>query len=94
MVMACNNRNVKEIIHVSALGVSDSAPSEYLRSKHAAEKILEQFNGNSVILRPSVVFGPGDSFMNLFCKNAEVFSDNAHGIDKNAISADLYKRSY
>ena len=41
MVMACNNQNVKEIIHVSALGVSDSAPSEYLRSKYAAEKILE-----------------------------------------------------
>ena len=38
MVMACNNQNVKEIIHVSALGVSDSAPSEYLRSKYAAEK--------------------------------------------------------
>ena len=73
MVMACNNQNVKEIIHVSALGVSDSAPSEYLRSKHAAEKILEQFNGNSVILRPSVVFGPGDSFMNLFHSRSKSF---------------------
>ncbi len=68
MVMACNNKNIKEIIHVSALGVSESAPSEYLRSKYAAEKILENFNGNSIILRPSVVFGPGDSFMNLFAK--------------------------
>ena len=68
LVMACNNKNVKEIVHVSALGVSDSAPSEYLRSKYAAEKILEKFKGNSVILRPSVVFGPGDSFMNLFAK--------------------------
>jgi len=68
MVMACNDQNIKEIIHVSALGVSESAPSEYLRSKYAAEKILEKFKGKSVILRPSVVFGPGDSFLNLFAK--------------------------
>ena len=68
LVLACNNENVKEIIHVSALGVSESAPSEYLRSKHAAEKIFERFKGKSVILRPSVVFGPGDSFINLFAK--------------------------
>jgi len=68
LVKACNDQNVKEIIHVSALGVSESAPSEYLRSKYAAEKIFEQFKGKSVILRPSVVFGPGDSFMNLFAK--------------------------
>ena len=66
LVMACNNQNVKEIIHISALGVSEHAPSEYLRSKYAAEKILKNFKGNLVILRPSVVFGPGDSFLNLF----------------------------
>ena len=54
MVMACNNQNVKEIIHVSALGVSDSAPSEYLRSKYAGEKILEQFNGNSSYCAPQL----------------------------------------
>ena len=57
-----------EIIHISALGVSEHAPSEYLRSKYAAEKLFEEFKGNSVILRPSVVFGPGDSFLNLFAK--------------------------
>ena len=68
MVIACNKQKVKEIVHVSALGVSESAPSEYLRSKYAGEKILEEFEGNSVILRPSVVFGPGDSFMNFFAK--------------------------
>ena len=68
LVVACNKLRVKEIIHVSALGVSESAPSEYLRSKYAAEKQLENFSGKFVILRPSVVFGPGDSFMNLFAK--------------------------
>ena len=68
MVTACNNQKIKEIIHVSALGVSESAPSEYLRSKYAGETILKKFKGNSVILRPSVVFGPGDSFMNFFAK--------------------------
>jgi NADH dehydrogenase len=68
LVDASNKEKIKKIIHISALGVSKSAPSEYLRSKYAGECILQSFSGQIYLLRPSVVFGSGDSFLNLFAK--------------------------
>jgi len=65
-------RHQKRLLHVSALG-SDPArtqlPSGYLRSKAAGEKAIANSGlTNYTILRPSVVFGPGDSFLNLFAR--------------------------
>jgi NADH dehydrogenase len=54
---------------MSALGVGLNAPSMYLRSKAAAEKIiLEAPFLDVTIMRPSVVFGEEDKFLNLFAK--------------------------
>ncbi len=65
---------VARVVQVSALKADASAPSAYLRSKAAAEHALRQaLTGSPVrlsILRPSVLFGPGDSFLNLFAKLA------------------------
>jgi NADH dehydrogenase len=57
---------VPRLVHVSALGVSDKAPSHYLRSKAAGEATLKAGYGTPTILRPSVIFGAGDRFLNLF----------------------------
>jgi len=61
---------VTRLIQVSALGVTDNdpatLPSRYLRSKAAAEKLVRESGLDSVIFRPSVIFGPGDSFLKLF----------------------------
>jgi len=63
----CAEKNIKKLIHVSALGV-DKATSKYAASKREGEKqILESYPA-ATILRPSVVFGPGDSFFNMFAK--------------------------
>lgn len=65
----CCTKNVAKFIHVSALGVEASC-SKYAKSKLAGEEqILEAYPAVS-ILRPSVVFGPGDSFFNMFAKMA------------------------
>jgi NADH dehydrogenase len=62
-------QGVRRLIHISALGASDQAPSMYLRSKAAGEAALRgTLNLELTILRPSVVFGPGDQFLNLFAK--------------------------
>ena len=73
VVEACRAAGVQRLMHMSALGVSehgqDSAPSMYLRSKAAGERAVRD-SGLAcwTIVRPSVVFGPDDRFLNLFAK--------------------------
>lgn len=64
-------KGIRRYVHISALGVTDdgkrSLPSRYLRSKAAGEQSLRQTLGlDWTILRPSVVFGREDKFLNLF----------------------------
>ena len=63
---AAKAAGAQRLIHVSAIGSSPDSPSIYARTKAAGERAaLEAFAGTTV-LRPSVVFGPEDSFFNLF----------------------------
>ena len=63
---ACQAAGVRRLVHVSALGVGETAPSRYLRSKAAGEAALKAANLDLTILRPSVIFGEHDQFTNLF----------------------------
>jgi NADH dehydrogenase len=66
LVAACQAAGVRRIVHVSALGVAADAPSRYLRSKAAGEQALRDSGLAPTLLRPSVIFGAEDSFLNLF----------------------------
>jgi uncharacterized protein YbjT (DUF2867 family) len=66
LASACQAAGVRRVVHVSALGVSDAAPSRYLRSKAAGEAALKAAQLDLTILRPSVIFGEHDRFTNLF----------------------------
>ncbi len=69
LVGACERAGVKRLVHLSALGASADAPSGYLRSKAAGEQALATSPSVAVtVLRPSVVFGPGDRFLSLFAQ--------------------------
>ena len=71
LAQACSAAKVLRMVHVSALGVGaevNAAPSNYLRSKTAGEHVLEQSGLQLTLLRPSVIFGAEDSFLNLFAK--------------------------
>ena len=63
---------VKHLVHISALGASAESPSAYARSKAAGESALRAAFPGAVILRPSIVFGPEDSFFNRFAAMAQL----------------------
>jgi NADH dehydrogenase len=73
LAQACLAAGVPRVVHVSAIGVDAQAPSFYLRSKAAGEAALKQPGLAVTVLRPSVIFGAGDSFLNLFAKLQAVF---------------------
>ncbi|MGH8373434.1 MAG: NAD(P)H-binding protein, partial [Gammaproteobacteria bacterium] len=65
---ACDGAGVRRLLHMSALNAGLDAPSHYLRSKgEAARRVLAAADRFQVtVFEPSVIFGPGDSFMNRF----------------------------
>ena len=65
-VAACRSHGVRRLLHMSALAAARDGPSRYLRSKGEAEAIVRGSKLGWTLYRPSVVFGPGDSFLNLF----------------------------
>ena len=65
---ACNAAGVRRVVHVSALGVAPDAPSRYLRSKAAGEQVWRESGLDVTVLRPSVIFGARDRFLNLFAQ--------------------------
>ena len=67
----CNELGTKNLIHVSALGVRERHTSQYMQSKLQGEKNIQDNFKPSVILRPSVVFGPEDKFFNTFASIAQ-----------------------
>ena len=73
LVAACKQAGVKRIVHISALGAGLEAPSMYQRSKARGEAILQSSGLDVTVLRPSVIFGADDKFLNLFAKLQSVF---------------------
>ena len=67
----CNEFGIKNLVHVSALGVKEKHNSLYMQSKLGGEKAIQSNFKPSVILRPSVVFGPEDKFFNTFASLAQ-----------------------
>ncbi|MCU0967895.1 MAG: complex I NDUFA9 subunit family protein [Rubrivivax sp.] len=68
LARACTATGVRRLVHVSALGVDAAAPSNYLRSKAAGEAALQAAGLDLTILRPSVIFGAEDRFLNVFAQ--------------------------
>jgi len=67
----CNELGIKNLVHISALGVKEKHSSLYMQSKLDGEKNIQENFKSSVILRPSVVFGPEDKFFNTFASLAQ-----------------------
>ena len=68
VIEACKAAGVKRLLHMSGLHVDEKSPSEYMRSKARAENLVHAEAGDVKVtsFRPSLVFGPRDSFLNRF----------------------------
>ena len=74
---ACAETGVRRVVHVSALGAAADGPSKYQRSKARGEAVLGQAAQVGTlqlsVLRPSVMFGAEDRFLNLFSRLQTLF---------------------
>jgi uncharacterized protein YbjT (DUF2867 family) len=73
LAAACKVAGVHRVVHVSALGAGADAPSRYLRSKGRGEAALKASGLDVTLLRPSVIFGERDRFLNLFAQLQSIF---------------------
>ncbi len=65
---AAKAAGAKSFVHISALGADADSPSEYAKTKAAGEKAVLEAFPEAVILRPSIIIGPEDGFLNMFAK--------------------------
>ncbi len=64
---AARSVETPRLLHMSALNADENGPSEYLRTKGKAQKLVLATEGlQATSFAPSVILGPGDSFFNMF----------------------------
>ncbi len=63
-------RGVERFVQVSAIGADAASPSKYAQTKAAGEAAVRAAIPGAAIVRPSIVFGPEDSFFNRFAAMA------------------------
>jgi NADH dehydrogenase len=63
VVEAAKRVGIKRFVHMSALGVRADGVAEYQRSKWRGEEEVRRSGIPYCILRPSLIFGPGDGFV-------------------------------
>ncbi|MDT8404175.1 complex I NDUFA9 subunit family protein [Sulfuriflexus sp.] len=70
VIEACQNEGITRLLHMSALHANaERGPSHYLRSKGQAEQLVIEAGEQDLQatrFRPSIIFGPNDSFFNRF----------------------------
>ena len=73
LTRACEASGLRRIVHISALGASLVSTSMYQRSKARGEAVLLSSGLDVSVLRPSVIFGAEDKFLNTFARLQQVF---------------------
>ncbi len=58
--------NLKQFVHISALGIEEASESKYASSKLNGEKEVKKIFNDYVILKPSIVYSVDDKFTTLF----------------------------
>lgn len=67
---AAKAAGAKRLTHISALGADANGKADYARTKGQAEAAVRAAFPGAVVIRPSIVFGSGDNFLNRFAAMA------------------------
>ena len=65
VLAAAKNAGARRYLQMSALGTRPDAVSRYHTSKYRAEELVRASGLDWTILRPSLIFGPKDAFINM-----------------------------
>ena len=65
ILTAATEQGVKRYLHMSANGTRPDGVAAYHKSKWQAEELVRAAGLDATIFRPSVIFGPGDAFVNM-----------------------------
>lgn len=65
---AATRNGAEALVHVSAIGADSASPADYGRTKGEGEEAVRAAFPTATILRPSVVFGQEDQFLNRFAQ--------------------------
>ena len=71
LVKLCVNLKIRKLIHVSAIGAEKNSLSNYAKTKYYGEEEVKKFK-NYCIVRPSIIFGDEDNFVNFFAKISKI----------------------
>ena len=63
---------ISSFVQISAIGADAQSASAYSRTKAQAEAAVREAVPGAIVLRPSIVFGPEDSFFNRFAAMARL----------------------
>lgn len=64
--------SVKQLVQMSAIGADLAGPSAYAKSKAQGEAAVREAFPDATVIRPSIIFGPGDGFFNRFAQMAGI----------------------
>ena len=70
---AAEAAGVARFIHISAMGARADSPSRYHRTKREGERLVMESGLDYSIIRPSIVFGPKDEFINMLARMVRRF---------------------
>jgi uncharacterized protein YbjT (DUF2867 family) len=68
ILAAARAAGVQRIVYMSQNGASSSSPYRFLRSKGIAEDMVTTSTMKWTVLKPSVIFGPEDEFVNVLAR--------------------------
>jgi NADH dehydrogenase len=65
VLAAAKEQGVRRYLHMSSNGTRPDGVAEYHKTKWAAEELVRAAGLDATIFRPSIIFGPGDAFVNM-----------------------------